>query len=82
MNEMISCLKDADCSPDLISDVCRLCENGDEETAVKKLRRHRSVLMDELHVSQRKIDCLDFLLREITKSRQSVAGAPAEMLTR
>lgn len=65
MDEMISYLQDADCSPDLISDVCRLCETGDKETAVRKLRRHRAALMDELHGSQRKVDCLDFLLRKM-----------------
>lgn len=67
MDEMISCLKDSDCSPDLIADVCRLCKNGDEDIAIRKLRRHRSILMEELHVSQQKVDCLDFLLRKMTK---------------
>lgn len=69
MEDFISYLKDADCSPDLISDISRLYENGNEEIAIQKLRRHRCELMDELHISQRKVDCLDYLLQMMTKSK-------------
>ncbi len=69
MDELISYLKDADCDSDLISEICRLYKGGNEGVAIQKLRRHRCVLMDELHVSQRKVDCLDFLLQKMAKSQ-------------
>lgn len=75
MDEIVSYLKDADCSPDFISDICRLCENGDQGMAMKKLRHHRCILMDELHMSQRKVDCLDYILQRMSESqRQAMNG--------
>ena len=68
MEELISYLNDAGCGADLIAEICRLCESGDSGMMVQKLRRHRCTLMDELHESQRKVDCLDFLLWKLSKS--------------
>ena len=67
MEDFISCLNDAGCDKELISEVCRLYECGDNGMVIRKLRRHRSTLMDELHSSQKKVDCLDFLLRKLAK---------------
>ncbi len=67
MEEFISCLQDAGCDKALISEVARLYERGDNGMVVRKLRRHRGVLMEELHGSQKKVDCLDYLLRKLTK---------------
>lgn len=68
MDELISCLNDVGCDEELISEICRLYECGDNAMVIRRLRRHRSSLMDELHGSQKKVDCLDFLLRKLTKS--------------
>ena len=67
MDELISYLRDAGCGTDCIAEICRLCAHGEKESAVRRLRRHRRALMDELHESQRKVDCLDFLLRKLSK---------------
>lgn len=67
MDDFISCLNDALCDQALIAEVTRLYERGDSGTVIRKLRRHRSALMEELHGSQQKVDCLDFLLRKLTK---------------
>ena len=71
MDELMAYLKDADCGADLIAEICRLYEHGDSEMVIRKLRRHRCALMDEVHESQRKVDCLDFLLQKITKSQNT-----------
>lgn len=69
MDDFIFCLNDAGCDKELISEVCRLYECGDKGMVISKLRHHRSTLMDELHSSQKKVDCLDFLLRKLAKSK-------------
>ncbi len=68
MNELILNLKDADCDPDEIMELCLLYESKDFRTVTAKLRRHRCKLMDRLHECQEKVDCLDFLLRKIHKA--------------
>ena len=69
MEELITCLRDTGCGEELIEEVCRLCAHGDGGMAIRKLRRYRCTLMDELHESQRKVDRLDFLLRQIDRAR-------------
>lgn len=69
MDEFISYLEDAGCDQDLISEICRLYTGGEKGTVISRLRRHRCMLMDELHESQEKVDRLDFVLRKISKSQ-------------
>ena len=52
----------------MIREVCRLYDNGRVQDAVKTLRKHRCILMDRLHESQEKVDCLDFLVRRMEKT--------------
>ena len=51
-----------------ILEVCRLYDNGQIQDAVKTLRKHRCTLMEKLHESQEKVDCLDFLVRRMEKA--------------
>ena len=67
MDELTLGLKDAGCDSKQIALICRLYENGEIQMVIKKLRRHRCDLMERMHESQRKIDCVDFLLRKIDK---------------
>ena len=67
MDDFISCLSDAGCDKELILEVTRLYEYGDKGMVIRKLRCHRAALMEELHDSQKKVDCLDFLLRKLAK---------------
>ena len=52
--------------------VCRLYGNGQVEDAIKMLRKHRCTLMDSLHESQWRVDCLDFLVWRMEKEKQSL----------
>ena len=56
-------LSDAVCGNETSEDVIRMCEAGDMEGALRMMRKDRCRLMDELHESGRKVDCLDFLIR-------------------
>lgn len=67
---MIQTLKDAGCGKEEIADVRRLYENGQTQDAVKKLRRYRCGLMDTLHKSQERVDCLDYLVRSMEKEKR------------
>ena len=54
---------DAGCSAVDIERVRSLYEAGLEDDIVRCLRRCRCDLMEELHRSQRKVDCMDHLIR-------------------
>lgn len=65
--DIIQNLKDAGCSADEISSVRRLCDAGQIREAIQVLRRHRCELMDNLHQSQSRVDCLDYLVFKMEK---------------
>ncbi len=67
---MIQNLKDAGCGPQTIEKVCKLYRSGQIPETIKMLRRHRCNLMDSLHESQGKVDCLDFLVRRMEKEKR------------
>ena len=54
---------DAGCSCADIERVRKLHEAGFDDDIVRCLRRCRCDLMDELRRSQRKVDCIDHLIR-------------------
>ena len=68
--DIIQNLKDASCDGETITKICKLYENGQICDVVKVLRRQRCNLMMQLHESQRKVDCLDFLIRKMEKSQR------------
>lgn len=65
-------MKDAGCGEEIITKICRLYAEGQVKDAVKILRRHRCSLMEQLHDSQSKVDCLDFLVWQMEKSQGQV----------
>ena len=60
-------LADAGCLPDESDDILQMCASGNMKDALLKMRKNRCRLMDELHESGRKVDCLDFLIRQTEK---------------
>ena len=63
-------MKDAGCTDEEIRKARRLYEAGDTEALVRYFRICRSSRMEELHESQRKVDCLDYLIRQTVKASQ------------
>lgn len=61
-------MKDAGCDRETITKICGLYAEGQIQDAVKVLRRHRCHLMEQLHESQSRVDCLDFLVRKMEKT--------------
>ena len=63
-------LHDAGCNKQQIENFlqceCTCCI----EDQIKMLRLYRIPLMDELHKSQEKVDCLDYLLYQLEKEKR------------
>ena len=62
-------LVDAGCSESVIRECMELAAQGKNDQLQRYLRQWRRELLDELHAGQKRIDCLDFLLYQIEKSK-------------
>ena len=61
-------LLDAGCPEESAEIVERLCSDGRLDDALHQMKILRCDLMEELHQSQRKVDCLDHLIRQTEKA--------------
>lgn len=66
--EIIQNLKDAGCCDEIIDLCCQSLNNKDLLTMYQILQKHRQTLLNNLHIYQKKLDCLDYLLFQIEKS--------------
>ena len=60
-------LLDAGCPEKSANIVEQLCSDGRLNDALHQMKILRCALMEELHQSQRKVDCLDHLIRKMEK---------------
>ena len=60
-------LLDAGCSDQSAAFVDQLVRTGRMTDALHEMKVIRCDLMDELHQSQRRVDCLDYLIRQTEK---------------
>lgn len=63
-------LLDAGCSQSQADTILSLHSAGMLDEAKQWLLRHRLFLMEELHADQRRLDCLDYLLRNMDKEEK------------
>lgn len=63
--DILQNLKDADCSNEFIEKFFKIREHGNNKMLVQLLYKHKSRLLDCLYDSQKKIDCLDYLIFQI-----------------
>ena len=66
--EIIQNLKDAGCRDEIIDLCCQSLNNKDLLTMYQILQKHRQTLLNNLHIYQKELDCLDYLLFQIEKS--------------
>ena len=64
------CMRDIGLSKESAECVAALLGSSRESEAKQKLRLFRCELMDELHTCQRKVDRLDWLIRETEKATE------------
>ncbi len=62
---IIQNLKDAGCEDAFIERFILALENNQNKEVFLLLRGWRNCLLDEIHSNQHKLDCLDYLLREL-----------------
>ncbi len=65
--EVMENLKDAGCSKDTVERFLMLLADGSYSEQQKLLRAERTQLLDALHVAQKHIDCLDYLIYQLQK---------------
>ena len=61
------CLIDSGCCEDASDSIIKRFESGSMEDMVRLMKKERCRMMDEYHECGRKIDCMDFMLREFEK---------------
>ena len=68
LDKILINLSDAGCGTEELDKARRLYEAGDSEALIRYFRKCRCSRMEELHESQRKVDCLDYLIRQTAKA--------------
>jgi len=68
-NALLCNLKDAGCDETIIKNFLRLQKEGRRQEQYRLLSLYRVSLLEQLHVSQRRIDCLDYLLYAMKKEQ-------------
>ena len=65
--QLIQGLSEAGCSKKTAERIGALYEAGSYDEVLRQMKVQRCVLIDEMHESQRKVDCMDFLIRNQEK---------------
>ncbi|MBQ1521812.1 MAG: hypothetical protein IIZ74_03525 [Erysipelotrichaceae bacterium] len=60
-------LYDAGCDEAVMAEILELYQQGRIQEALLKMKKDRCRLMDQLHESGRKVDCMDYLIRKTEK---------------
>ena len=68
LSGVASALTDAGCAQADIDKAVRLWAAGRTDELLRHLRLCRCELMDALHESQKRVDCLDYLIRQTQKT--------------
>jgi len=66
---IIQNLKDAGCKKDVIDCFVNLSEDKKNENQIKLLTNQRQLLLNDIRDSQKKIDCLDYLIWKLNKEK-------------
>ena len=60
-------LSDAGCSAEAVRKIGALFETGSYDEMLHQMKKQRCVLVDQMHESQRRVDRMDFLIRNQEK---------------
>ncbi len=63
-------LRDAGCEEAMIQKYLQLQEEGNRREQFRLLAQHRNSLLDQVHDSQNRIDCLDYLVYTMKKEEK------------
>ena len=62
-------LVDAGCDEAMIRQCMNMAASNKRQDMMRLLSRHREFLLNQLHCSQKQIDCLDFLLYQMKREK-------------
>ena len=68
LKAMFDNLADVGCTKHDAEIAGELYKNGQADELIRFLKKCRCSLMDEMHESQRKVDCMDFLIRRVERN--------------
>lgn len=68
------CLLDAGCRDEIAECILREFESGKLNDTLKLMKKERCRAMDEYHESVRKVDCMDFVLRNLNSEISKNSG--------
>ena len=63
-------LIDAGCSKDMIDDLMKQLAEDDMESLLQMLEQHRACLLSMVHQKEKQIDCVDYLVYQIQRSKE------------
>ncbi len=63
-------LIDAGCSKDMIDDLMKQLAEDDMESLLQMLEQHRACLLSMVHQKEKQIDCVDYLVYQIKRSKE------------
>ncbi len=69
---VIQNLKDAGCNEDTIDRFMECMKNGASKEQLRILSQHRRELLDKIHIEQKRIDCLDYLVYQIERNKIAI----------
>ena len=70
LEKILNNLSDTCCGSEELQKAKQFYEADDTEALIRYFRKCRCSRMDELHESQRKVDCLDYLIRQTAKTNR------------
>ena len=68
--QLIQVLCDVGCSTEAAERIGSLYENGSYDEMLHQMKKQRCVLVDQMHESQRRVDRMDYLIRNQVKQMQ------------
>ena len=71
---LIRNLRDAGCGAPLIEKILALHESGKLREELRLLARQRCGLLEKVHATQKKVDCLDYLVFNLKQEKQTNCG--------
>lgn len=69
--DLIRLLKELNCKSADVRQIREFILAGEYSSAVILLRRHRAALLEDLHESQSRVDCLDFIVYQMSRLQKN-----------
>ena len=71
LQSLLQSLKDAGCDQKTVEEFLSLRQAGNKAKQLKLLAVHRKQLLDKVHQEEKRIDCLDYLVYQIGKEKDT-----------